>query len=182
MCRTRSHSVERCSASLSCFCYGCLEHVWLFIRCSSMLFLLNLTYFYVVYILSLIFHSSFSLFPNSYRKGTRLLKSRKQCCGSGMFIPDPDFFPVPILDLRSRIQPKKEVAINFKKLNYFFFNRYRKRFESIYTELSIFNPKYCYEAGSGFWRKRTSTPDPGVKKKSTGSGSATLLEVYTSHW
>jgi hypothetical protein len=27
-----------------------------------------------------------------------------QCCGSGMFIPDPDFYPSRIPDLGSRIQ------------------------------------------------------------------------------
>jgi hypothetical protein len=54
----------------------------------------------------------------------------KQCCGSGMFIPYPDFYPFRIPDLGSRIQKKatKErgekkfvvttfyVATNFTKL------------------------------------------------------------------
>jgi serine/threonine protein kinase len=33
------------------------------------------------------------------REGT--LKGQVQCCGSGMFIPDPDFYPSRILDLGS---------------------------------------------------------------------------------
>jgi hypothetical protein len=31
-----------------------------------------------------------------------------QCCGSGMFIPDPDFYPSRIPDLGSRIQRQVE--------------------------------------------------------------------------
>jgi hypothetical protein len=40
---------------------------------------------------------------------------REQCCGSGMFIPDPDFYPSWIPDLGSRIQKqqqKREVKKN----------------------------------------------------------------------
>jgi hypothetical protein len=52
-----------------------------------------------------------------------------QCCGSGMFIPDPDFYPSRITDLGSRIQKQQQergenkfvvipfyVATNFTKL------------------------------------------------------------------
>ncbi len=56
--------------------------------------------------------------------------SGSQCCGSGMFIPDPDFYPSRIPDLGSRIQKQQEkrgvkkkfvvitfyVATNFTKL------------------------------------------------------------------
>jgi hypothetical protein len=49
------------------------------------------------------------------------------CCGSGMFIPDPDFYPFRIPDLGSRNSNKREgskkfvvnpffVATNFRKL------------------------------------------------------------------
>jgi hypothetical protein len=31
-----------------------------------------------------------------------------QCCGSGMFIPDPDFYPSRIPDLGSRIQKQQQ--------------------------------------------------------------------------
>ena len=31
-----------------------------------------------------------------------------QCCGSGMFIPDPDFYPFRIPDLGSRIQKQQQ--------------------------------------------------------------------------
>jgi hypothetical protein len=41
--------------------------------------------------------------------------SENQCCGFGMFIPDPDFYPSRIPDLGSRIQKqqqKREVKKN----------------------------------------------------------------------
>jgi hypothetical protein len=58
-----------------------------------------------------------------------------QCCGSGMFIPDPDFYPFWIPDLGSRIPDPKTatkergikmsnlffVAKNFPKLKLFYF-------------------------------------------------------------
>jgi len=52
-------------------------------------------------------------------------KSFMQCGGSGMFIPDPDFYPsrIRIPDLRSRIpDPKTEQKSEVKKnlLSYFF--------------------------------------------------------------
>jgi hypothetical protein len=31
-----------------------------------------------------------------------------QCCGSGMFIPDPDFYPSRIPDLGSRMQKQQQ--------------------------------------------------------------------------
>jgi hypothetical protein len=31
-----------------------------------------------------------------------------QCCGSGMIIPDPDFYPSRVLDLGSRIQKQQQ--------------------------------------------------------------------------
>jgi hypothetical protein len=61
--------------------------------------------------------------------------SGRQCCGSGMFIPDPDFYPSRIPDLGSRIQKQQEkrglenkffhtfffVAPNFTKLKIILF-------------------------------------------------------------
>jgi hypothetical protein len=40
----------------------------------------------------------------------------QQCCGSGMFIPDPDFYPSMIPDLRSRIQKQEQKREVKKKL------------------------------------------------------------------
>jgi hypothetical protein len=61
----------------------------------------------------------------------------RQCCGSGMFIPDPDFYPFRIPDLESRIPDPKTatkergenkfvvksffVATNFTKLKIILF-------------------------------------------------------------
>jgi hypothetical protein len=42
------------------------------------------------------------------------LKNEIQCCGSGMFIPDPDFYPSLIPDLGSRI-PKQQQKRDVKK-------------------------------------------------------------------
>jgi hypothetical protein len=42
-----------------------------------------------------------------YRNEGRLYgtgRGGQQCCGSGMFIPDPDFFAFRMPDLKSRIQ------------------------------------------------------------------------------
>ncbi len=43
-----------------------------------------------------------------------------QCCGSGMFIPDPDFYPSRIPDLGSRIQ-KQQQKRGMKKIVVIFF-------------------------------------------------------------
>jgi hypothetical protein len=59
-----------------------------------------------------------------------------QGCGSGMFIPDPDFLP-------SRIQYKKEVVI-FHKIENIFLTGTEKDFSQLTQNLSICNPKYCY--------------------------------------
>jgi hypothetical protein len=50
---------------------------------------------------------------------------RNQCCGSGMFIPDPDFYPSRIQDTKTATKERGEkklvvipffAAINFTKL------------------------------------------------------------------
>jgi hypothetical protein len=57
-----------------------------------------------------------------------------------MFIPDPDFFP-------SRIQNQgggkkiNQLSFFFGCKLFNFFNRYRKRFESMDTEFKYFKPK-----------------------------------------
>jgi hypothetical protein len=42
------------------------------------------------------------------RKKKNKIWSKMQCCGSGMFIPDPDFYPSRIADLGSRIQKQQQ--------------------------------------------------------------------------
>ncbi len=44
----------------------------------------------------------------------------RQCGGSGMFIPDPDFYPSRIPDLGSRIQKQLPKKGEKKLLSYFF--------------------------------------------------------------
>ncbi len=85
----------------------------------------------------------------SFENLKNALKDLLQCCGSGMFIPDPDFYPSRIPDLGSRI-PKtwtKErgekifllsclVATNFTKFKIIlFFKCWRKKFGPIFKEL-----------------------------------------------
>jgi hypothetical protein len=87
---------------------------------------------------------------------TNLNKNRdeiNQCCGSGLFIPDPDFLPIP--DPGSRIPaPKtatKERGENnllyrfcspkFHKIeNYFIFEMLKKKFGPIFKKLWNFSP------------------------------------------
>ncbi len=81
-----------------------------------------------------------------------------QCCGSGMFIPDPGSWFLPVPDPGSRIpDPKTEtkesgqknffiilsfVVTNFTKLNIILFLKcWRKKFEPIFKELLKFLPK-----------------------------------------
>ncbi len=74
--------------------------------------------------------------PPSSLRG-KASRNRLQCCGSGMFIPDPDFYPSRIPDLVSRIPDPKTatkergekklvvipffVATNFTKLQIILF-------------------------------------------------------------
>jgi hypothetical protein len=118
----------------------------------------------------------------------------QQCCGSGMFIPDPGsgFFPIP--DLGSRIpDPKKHGEV--KK---FFLNLFSHLFVALrycwnrswiinvahLAFFSFFKPrknwlKALRKVGSGI-RKRP-IPDPGSRgQKGSGSGSATLLVSRSS--
>ena len=51
-----------------------------------------------------------------------------KCCGSGMFIPDPDFYPSQIPDLGSRIQ-KQQQKRGVKKIschNFLFSHKFHK--------------------------------------------------------
>jgi hypothetical protein len=114
-----------------------------------------------------------------------------QCCGSGMFIPDPDFYPSRIPDLGSRIPDpgsknsnkrerwKKISCHTFlcshkfhKIVNYFSFEvlkNFQKALKNMVLGSGIRDP------GSG--KNLFRIPDPGVKKypiPDPGSGSATL--------
>jgi hypothetical protein len=85
--------------------------------------------------------------------------SNARCCGSGMFIPDPNF-SIP--------EPESQIPIK---------------------EFTYFNPKNCFKAhsnmirivqlGSGYWfvtHPGSRNPDPGVKRATDpGSASATPL-------
>ncbi len=107
-----------------------------------------------------------------------------QCCGSGMFIPDPDFYPSRIPDLGSGIQ-KQEQKWGVKKIcchtffcshkfhkivNYFIFEMPKKkiwanfqRIIELFTQKIVLNlsKKWVWDPGSG-------------KKPITDPGSATL--------
>jgi hypothetical protein len=64
-----------------------------------------------------------------------------QCCGSGMFIPDPGSRFLPIPDPGSRIpdpkqQHKRGVATNFTKFKIILFFKWRrKKFGPVFKEL-----------------------------------------------
>ncbi len=122
-------------------------------------------------------------------------KSFNQCCGSGMFIPDPWSWFLPIPDPGSKISNKREgwKKINchtficchkFHKIdNYFIFAMLLKKIwthfqriieyftQKIVTKLSKI---WVWDPGSEI--RKTPIPDPGVKKTpDPGSGSAILL-------
>jgi hypothetical protein len=125
----------------------------------------------------------------------------QQCGGSGMFIPDPGSWILPIPDPGSQIPDPKTatkdrggkkffvkpffVATNFTKLNIILFLIcWRKKFGPIFHELLKFLPKKLSpspqkyglgirDPGSG--KNLFRIPDPGSRgQKGTGSGSATL--------
>ncbi len=92
----------------------------------------------------------------------------KQCCGSGMFIPDPGSWFLPIPDPGSRI-PDPKIATK---------ERGEKKFDviSFYIATKIvtkLSKVWVWDPGSG--KNLSRIPDPGVKKApDPGSGSATL--------
>ncbi len=126
---------------------------------------------------------------------------KRQCCGSGMLIPDPDF-PHPgsrISDPRSKNSNKRKgwkkivvipffVATNLTKLKIivFFEMLKKKKLDQFSQNYRTFYPKNCHYAlknmglGSGIrdpgsGKNIIRIQDPGVKKApDTRSGSATL--------
>ncbi len=114
-----------------------------------------------------------------------------QCGGSGMFIPDPGSWFLPILDPGSRIQKqqwktlvKKNLlsylffgVINFTKLNYFIFEMLKKKiwanFLSIielFTQKIVSNLSKIWVWDPGPGKNLIRIPDPGSRgQKGTGS-------------
>jgi hypothetical protein len=81
-----------------------------------------------------------------------------QCCGSRMFIPDPDFYPSRIPNLGSRIQNQQQKR-GVKRICHFFFcsHKYHKIenyliFEMLKKKIrassqriiELFTPKICH--------------------------------------
>jgi hypothetical protein len=63
--------------------------------------------------------------PSEVESTTGILQTHRQCCGSGMFIPDPDFYPSRIPDPKTATKERGEkkfdvipfyVATNVTKL------------------------------------------------------------------
>jgi hypothetical protein len=99
------------------------------------------------------------------------------CCGSGMFSPDPDFYPSRIPDLRSRIQQQqqKRRGKNFVCPTFFckhkyhkikkillIFEQIKKQFGAIYEEFSTFTSKIVIQhRGLGSEIREKHILDPG---------------------
>jgi hypothetical protein len=98
-----------------------------------------------------------------YRKIFKSLKAphgthTAQCCGSGMLIPDPDFYPSLILDLGSRIQEHHQkrggnfflrtffLATKIIRLEIILFLNRVKKFclAKTLTIIVLFLPKNCH--------------------------------------
>jgi hypothetical protein len=105
-----------------------------------------------------------------------------QCCGSGMFIPNPGS-RIKKQQWKTGVKKNKLSylffgAIHFTKLNYFIFEMLKKKIWANFPRIIELLPKKLSlssrEPGSGknlFW-----IPDPGVQKApDPGSGSATLV-------
>ncbi len=120
-----------------------------------------------------------------------------QCCGSGRFIPDPEFYPSRISDPGSRISNpgswKPDLGSNNnnkgvgKNLFYLFCSHKLTKLltgteinlRQLIKIYSTFYPKIVTKfsentMGLSFRIRKISIPDPGVKK-APDPGSATLL-------
>jgi hypothetical protein len=114
---------------------------------------------------------------------------RNQCCGSGMFIPDPDFYPSRISDPGSRIPDPKTAtkkrgeqifcqpffcSHKFHKIvNYFIFEMLKKKLGQFSKNYRTSYSKNCHQALKNMGlgpeirdpeKKTIRIPDPGVKK------------------
>ncbi len=84
----------------------------------------------------------------------KLFTTLYQCCGYGMFIPDPDFYPSRIPDPKTAMKDRGEKklvfisffgAINFTKVNYFIFEMLKKKNLGQFSKnYRTFYPKNCH--------------------------------------
>jgi hypothetical protein len=82
-----------------------------------------------------------------------ILHATYQCCGSGMFIPDPDFYPFRIPDPKTATKERGEkkfvvkpffVSTNFTKLKIIYFlNAEEKNLGQFSKNYRTFYPKIC---------------------------------------
>jgi hypothetical protein len=124
------------------------------------------------------------------------------CCGFGMFIPDPDFYPSRISDLRSRIQKQQQkrgvkklvvitfyVATNFTKLqiiNYFRFEVPKKKIWANFQRIiELFTQKivtklskiWVWDPGSEIRKKPIL--DPGSRGQ---RGTGSRIRIRNTAW
>ncbi len=117
----------------------------------------------------------------------------KQCCGSGMFIPGPDFYPSRIPDLGSRILDPGSKNSNerrgwkkiwyhtffwshkFHKIELFYFWNDEEKIIELFTQKIVtkLSKIWVWDPRSGIRKNLFRIPDPGVKK-APDPGSATL--------
>ncbi len=139
-----------------------------------------------------------------------LFISHRQCCGSGMFIPEPGSWFLPIPDPGSRISDpgsknsnKRQgwkfffvkpffVGTNLKKLNIFYFwYAVEKNLAQFSKNYWSFYPKNCHQAlknmglGSGIRDPRSRIrkkpiPDPGSRIQ--GSKRHRIPDPDPQHW
>ncbi len=114
--------------------------------------------------------------------------SFKQCCGSEMFIPDPDFYPSRIPDLGSKNSNKDRGEKKFHKIeNYFIFEMLKKKsWANFQRIIELFPQKFVTKLSKIWvWDPGSEIRDPektyygsqihGSKKApDPGSRSATL--------
>jgi hypothetical protein len=111
--------------------------------------------------------------------------SQRQCCGSGMFIPDPDFYPSRIPDLGSKNRKKKGrgeknllsylfLYHKFHKIvNYLIFVMLKKKIWANFQRIiELFTPKivtklskiWVWDPGSEILKKPIPDPESRCQK------------------
>ncbi len=94
-----------------------------------------------------------------------------QCCGSGMFIPDPDFCPSRIPDLESRIQKHQQKRRVKKLMSYLATNTTKLKILELFTQKSVIKhwKIWVWDPGSGKTLFRIpgskKEPDPGIRNR-----------------
>jgi hypothetical protein len=110
---------------------------------------------------------------STLRRGVEVPMAHMQCCGSGMFIPDPDFLPSRILIFfhPGRIQQEQKRGVEnflccifciYKIVNYFIFEKVQTNLSKLTKNFSIFNSKKIVTKLSEIW-----VWDPGSGKTSS---------------